>query len=558
MRNSFQQIDSVAAPNWKKNAFDLSHWKRMSANIAEAIPTLIIDAVPGDSFRINQEILTRFSPLASPVYENFQLFTHFFKVPHQMLMRRDANQGYGGWEDFINGDPDGYYTYNTLPRITINNTNKIYFYQGQLADYLNYPVTSSGVTIHANAEEEINILRALAYHLIYDEYYRDQNLQNCLGEKMGGDPDDPYKGYDWTTYGGGTAAQYVFPSRPLPVCWEKDYFTSALPYAHDPNNISVEYDLDLTTDYTGVTHGTSIRDTSGNMLAGSPTGLDSDASGYLELSGGAWAVVDLGNQSKATLEIMELRRTEALFRWYEAQNRGGHRYEEYMFTVYGVKVQRPKDVPIYLGGSVENIKVSEVLSTTETLDNAAAGSESITQPLGGFGGRSVTYGKTKDINVYCDEFSIIMGISFIRMRSTIGWQGIEKQISKLDREDFFIPHLQGIGDQAIQNRELFWDQADSTSGLSADTFGYSPRYSEYKFGLNTIHGDMRDSLDFWHCARTFTDTPSLNSTFIQMSYSSTDFHRIFINTTTSDDKLWLFIHNYVRAIRPMRKYDYGQ
>jgi hypothetical protein len=239
-------------------------------------------------------------------------------------------------------------------------------------------------------------------------------------------------------------------------------------------------------------------------------------------------------------------------------NRGGHRYEEHMKAVYGVQVKRPRNTPIYLGGSRQKIQVSEVLSNTETLDNAAAGSESVTQPLGGFAGRSVTYNKTKFINTYCDEHSIIMGLSMIRPRSTIGWQGVNKHVTKMDREDFFIPFLQGLGDQPITNKELFWDMADSTVGLPDAVFGYAPPWAEYKHELNTLHGDMRSTLNFWHCARTFTDTPSLNETFLAMNYSNDELHRIHQNTTATDDKIWMFVHNYVRAIRGIRKYDIGQ
>lgn len=551
MKNSFQQIDSVAAPRWKRNAFDLSHYKRMSANQGELIPTLVLEGVPGDSFQLNQEILTRFSPLLSPVYEDIDLITHFFKIPYYMVMRRYNDQG--GWEDFLTGDAENKYSDVSVPQLEITDTYKSWFYEGTLADYLGYPVTDSGTTIHANAQITVNLFRALAYRLVFDQFYRDQNLQDDL-EELSGSPGDTYIGGTWNPIWTQTVA--LFPSRPKPVNWEKDYFTSALPYAHDPNNTSVEYDLDT---YGGAVGDGSIRLTqtdgtaqaAGAYSAAGSQMQDSAASNLMFYTG-------LHTSAVATLEIMELRRTEALFRWYEAQNRGGHRYEEHMLSVYGVQVKRPRNTPIYLGGNRQKIVISEVLSQTETLDNAASGSESITQPLGGFGGRSVSYGKTKNITTYCDEHCVILGLTMIRPRSTIGWQGVNRHVTKLDREDWFIPHLQGIGDQSILNKELYWDMPDSTSGLPDQVFGYAPRYSEYKFEVNSIHADMRSSLNFWHCARTFTDTPSLNETFIKMSYSADELHRIHVNTTTSDDKLWLFVHNYVRAIRPMRKYDYGQ
>jgi len=344
-------------------------------------------------------------------------------------------------------------------------------------------------------------------------------------------------------------------SRPIPVCWEKDYFTSLLPYAHDPNNTSVEYDLDVFG--TGTAWPLEVMRAGGAAPAAGD--VDITAGGRVQdtTPGDLFFRSNVQQSLTATLEVMELRRTEALFKWYEAMNRGGHRYEEHMKAVYGVAVQRPRNTPIYLGGSRQRIQISEVLSQTETIDNAAAGSESVTQPLGGFAGRSVTYGKTKDIITYCDEHSIIIGLSMVRPRSTIGWQGVNRHVSKIDVEDFYVPFLQGIGDQPVYNKELYWDMPDTTVGLPDEVFGYGPNNGHFKCELNSLHGDMRSTLNFWHCARTFSDTPSLNETFLAMNYSADEIHRIHQNTTDTDDKLWLFVHNYVRAIRPMRKYDIG-
>jgi hypothetical protein len=543
--NTFAQIGSVAAPRWKRNAFDLSHYKRMSANQGELIPTLILECVPGDSFEISQEILNRFSPLISPVYEEINMTTHFFKVPNYMLMRQTGDE-YGGWEDFLTNDPEGQFADLSVPYIELTDAIKAYFYEGSLFDYLGYPVTDSGTTIHANAQVTVNLFRALAYWLIRDEFYRDENLQECLGEKLGQGKAVPYTEIrNWVSH-----IDHLAASRPLPVCWEKDYFTSALPYAHDPNNTSVEYDLELSGP---VRMGTN---SDGTTPPGSgDTGFDGSTT-YLEDVGNNTLYYSSTQGGGATLEIMELRRTEALFRWYEAQNRGGHRYEEHMLAVYGVKVKRPRNTPIYLGGYKQRVQISEVLSSTETLDNAAAGSESITQPLGGFAGRSVTYANGRKIRTYCDEHCIIMGLTVFRPRTTYT-QGVDRHLSRLDREDFFIPHLQGIGDQAILNKEIYWDQPDSTSGLPDDVFGYGPNYGRYKFEFNTNHADMRSDLNFWHCARDFSDTPSLNETFVAMNYSNDEIHRIHFNETSSDDKLWIMVRNYVKALRPMRKYDYG-
>ena len=159
-----------------------------------------------------------------------------------MLMRRRGTTE-GGWEDFLTGDVEGLYSNNSIPYVEIIDSNKAFFYEGTLADYLGYPVTDSGTTIHANAQVTVNMFRFLAYWLIRDEFYRDQNLQETLGEKLGQGHDYPY------TYRNQASHTATFASRPLPVCWEKDYFTSALPYAHDPNNTSVEYDLDIVENF---------------------------------------------------------------------------------------------------------------------------------------------------------------------------------------------------------------------------------------------------------------------------------------------------------------------
>lgn len=539
-------------PSMNRNAFDLSHEKKFSGNMGHLIPFMWIDTVPGDAFKIKSEVLVKFSPLLAPLLHRVDVYTHYFFVPFRLLMWDYSTTA--GWEQFITKDPESEFTVEMIPYVDWTNSDKAYLNVGGLADYLGLPVQgSSGPTITNSLR--VNCFPAFAYHLIYDEYYRDENLNSRITSRGSGPNPIDLVGGDHSS-----SISSIFPQVPHTAKYEKDYLRGALPDAYYGASSDVELDLDL---YSGGTttmdfdrEGTST-DASGT--ASFVSGHLHDGTGYITWEDGA----SLGD-AYATLEIMELRRAQAITKYLEALNRGGKRYPEMLLGLYGVISDNAQiQYPQYLGGGKQAVQISSIMNQSQVLDptagvNDGAGGVTVTiDPQSLETGRAMSVGKTNQATVYCKEHGIIMGIISVRPRSC--YSGVvERFWHKADPEEFFVPQLQGIGDQEIYNAEA---GVDFASGTHTGTWGYAPRWAEYKFKNSTVHGDFLESLDYWHMATLHdpTDsTPTLNSSFVSINQSSDELLRPFANQTSTDHRLYFQIYNDVLAIRPMRVHDFAR
>ena len=204
---------------------------------------------------------------------------------------------------------------------------------------------------------------------------------------------------------------------------------------------------------------------------------------------------------------------------------------------FGVKssdsrLQRPE----FLGGSATPVTISEVLQTS---DNAAENT-----PQANMAGHGVAVGASKKVSYFCEEHGLIMGLMTVMPKSAYQ-QGIPKLYKKYDKFDYFWPAFQSIGEQPIYNEELYFDNSDS---LNDGIFGYTPRYAEYKYIPSTVHGEFRNTLNFWHMGRVFDSRPSLNQDFIECDNAEVE--RIFAVNQDAEN-LYVYLHNKVQATRPM-------
>jgi hypothetical protein len=195
-------------------------------------------------------------------------------------------------------------------------------------------------------------------------------------------------------------------------------------------------------------------------------------------------------------------------------------------------LQRPE----YLGGSQSPVTFSEVLQTSSTGDYAET-------PQGNMAGHGINVGGSRGIHHYCEEHGYIIGIMSV-MPKTSYYQGVPKHFLKFDKFDYFWPSFANLGEQPIQNKEVYLSAALNNMD---DTFGYIPRYAEYKYIPDTVHGDFRTSLDFWHMARKFATQPNLNETFI----TADPREDIFAVTAPGINKLYAHVFNQVKASRKM-------
>ena len=557
----------------KKSVFDLSHDVKLTATWGRLIPVLCEPCVPGDKWRINTEMHVRLAPMLAPIMHRIDVTMHYFFVPNRLI-----------WDDFqkfITGGEDGTeeVAFPTFKLCQMADNGRLD--HGQLADYFGVQSYDEDDLPSFSEGELVSALPFRAYQLIYNQYYRDQNLEDEIDIHSESNGILPVSQMLAMTLWRGRA-------------WRKDYFTSALPWVqrgpavrlpmsgdapvtdlagNNPGlrGVRVYEESGMSDGYQRVTGafgddldlGNVPGDTSFHfdpqaehsdiLLAkgkdaqtGSVTyraaNIDLNSTNQVDLSD---LKADLRNVNAAT--INELRRASRLQEWLETNARGGSRYIEQIFAHFGVKssdsrLQRAE----FLGGSVSPVVIGEVLQTS------AAQSDSAQANPAGVGS---TLSSGRVVKKFIEEHGYIIGIMSIRPTPAYA-TGIKKDLFKFDRFDFFFPEFAQLGEQPILRKELFLGGDDEKND---EVFGYTPRYAEYKYIPNSVHGDFRTpSLATWHLARFFNDYPNLNANFVHVRGKEQDLERIFAAETQLGDNLdhfWVNLHHNIRAVRPMPKYN---
>ena len=508
-------MNSISTPRPGKNKFDLSRDVKMTGNIGNLYPAFIQDVIPGDSFRVNTQQMIRFSPLLAPMMHQVNFKIDYFFVPYRLV--------WDEWKDFITGGEDG----NDLPsypRFKIGNGEKAnYLTKGSLADYLGIPVNTGTSTaggfssISAGNEQEISLLPFRAYQLIYHEYFRDQNV-----------------GIEWDqhTDSGLKVGVGAYLNATLGLRksnWEKDYFTSSLPFLQRGTEINLPI---------GTVNTTGAEWVNSSLTATGPNDIFQE-NGILYGENGAGsfpAEINLTG-TLADVSINDLRKATALQRWLELMARAGSRYREQIFAIFGERIpDYTVQVPQYLGGGKTPIMISEILSTYST------GSD---RPQGDMTGHALGLGDNLGFQQSFDEHGIILGLARVIPKASYV-QGLSKFWQKFDKFDHYFPQFANLGEQEVYNKELYC-KGDKSS--DDQIFGYQQRYAEYKYAHNRIAGDFRDNLDYWEMSRRFSDHPVLNQSFIECD--ETEVSRVFAITAADEDKLWMNLYHKVDALRPI-------
>lgn len=508
----------------KRAKFNLSNFHNCTFKMGYLYPVNLTEVLPGDSIQLSTSVFLRLAPMVVPVMHPVYMHLSNFFVPSRIL--------WDGFEDFITGGPDGSDT-SIIPTLVLNANNAPV---GSLADAFGIPVQmldASGNTFGVNA------LPFIAYYMIWNEYFRDQDLNAEIDLS--------------TITGTPSSLNLLRPS------WAKDYFTTARPWPQKGPDVSVPVNLSAAGE-PSITATTTISPSGaptfqrnyGNVVlgslrytfdsAGSPiineSNLLNDALTWLNPNLSAQTSIDYssGNPELGSVNINDLREAFALQRFEEHRSMFGSRYED-LLRYLGVRPQDARlQLPEYLGGFSAPVQFSEVLQTSSDADRSG---------VGDMYGHGIGATKGRRIRRFIPEHGYVMSLLTVRPIPVYS-QGLERMWSKRNRFDFWQKEYEHIGQQEVRNSEVY---ANGKGEEDAATFGYQNRYDEYRRGVNIITGEFRTNQDYWTMARIFESRPTLNGDFV--SCMPTD--RIFQVNEQNSDQCYAMVKNNIIAKRLVSK-----
>lgn len=483
----------------KRNKFNLSHKVSFSCDQGELVPISLVEVLPGDIFRHGTSCLIRLSPMLAPIFSQLNVSVFQFFVPHRLVWE--------DFEDFITGGEDGQDT-SVFPTITFASGVGV----GSLSDYLGVVPGVNGI--------EVSALPFRAYAKIWNDWFRDQDLQNKQPVSIASGPD-------------ATTATNL-----ANINWEKDYFTSARPFEQKGPQVTIPIGNTAPVQPVGGVQGvvgptfsnsagaTGVRQMVLNSgvstmnLNANPTGT-----GVANWNDPA---LEADLSAVTGIPVTELRLALALQRFEEISGRYGSRYVEYLMSRFGVRssdarLQRPE----LLSRSKEVIQVSEVLQTAEG-----------TNPVGELRGHGIGAMRGNRYLRFFEEHGYVMTLFAVQPK-TMYVQGLSRTWNRRDKYDFFQQETAHIGQQEILNKEIY-----AASASPDGTFGWQDRYDEYRRQESRIAGEFRTStLDFWHQARIFSSEPALNAAFV----TSNPTERVF--AVPSEDVIYVTANHSIQARR---------
>lgn len=521
---AFGQTPRMRIP---RNYFDLSHRRLMPADFGQLIPSLCLEVIPGDTFELGNHVMAHLQAMYAPVLDSaFIEFLYFF-VPNRLTWPKVDEESGDDWETFRTRGVQGTNS-AVVPRW---NVSPGVHSKGSLWDYFGLPTWDANnffATQFPDAIIPLDLPKR-AYNKICNDWFLDETANTMLDI---------------------TASEVVIRSS-----WAKDYFTSALPFAQRgispalplsglgsavfDGNVPLLWPAVSTSGFSGqpieYNDDTDRHPRNVNSKYALELGVASKAAVGLE-PGLDDNVVDMS--SVAAGNMQQLRINIVLQQLLERNATGGIRYTEFLQHEFNVD---PEDYRLqrseFIGSYRQPVIFSEVVQTSAV--------DSEPTPLGNKAGHGISVNQGYVGKYTCKEEGYLIGIMRVMPVASYS-QGIDKMWSRVSPYDFPLPAFAGLGEEMILNQEIML----LADGNNTDPFGFQARYNEMRFMRNSVHGIFRDELDYWHLGRRFTDRPSLDSTFINLTdEEAIELKRIF--AVPSQPGFLVNVGNIVQAIRPL-------
>lgn len=510
-RNNERHFNQVPEMKASRTRFNRDQTILTTFNSGKLIPFYVDEVLPGDTFSVDTSAIIRMTTPKYPVMDDAFIDFYYFYCPNRIL-----------WDDFkqfmgeVENTPWMPKKDYKVPQITVKGTGTNgYPYEASILDYMGVPTKVKG-------NFAINALPIRAYVMIWNEFFRDENVENAAVWKSSSE-DVNYQDTQDENKIEENLKHAIEGGRCLPVNKFHDYFTSCLPYPQRGPEVTLPMTgnapIRLGTRDGGYenfagpismaidAHGA---DTTGSLTYTNATGAPGEKKAMQftgtekttgELGAGGWMYADLESITATT--INDLRKAVAVQQYYEALARGGSRYREQVQALWDVVISdKTAQIPEYLGGGRYHVNINQIVQTSGQQTNTDT-------PIGETGAVSVTPINESSFTKSFEEHGFIIGVCCVRHNHSYQ-QGLERLWSRTDRLDYYVPQFANIGEQPVKKKEIVL----TGKATDEETFGYQEAWADYRMKPNRVSGKMRSNatgtLDFWHYADNYKEVPTLS------------------------------------------------